>query len=209
MCQGPCASHCWLLPQISTFSSALWWKQAWIICWWRSCHAVLRPEHMNETWSPTKTGQQMMCTPASLLELEPRSLSGLVLRFYNVTDQVLNSKLSPSCSAWLWYKLKPQHAAFIYTTRITRSVVPPTETDTSQKRLLPKSPFFFATSLLVDPSAKSAVPYPAADPSSPQTQGHQGTSGNSCPLLFPTRHTSSFHQARGCKGGDFCNSRSL
>lgn len=103
---------------------------------------MLRPEHMNETWSPTKTGQQMMCTPASLLELEPRSLSGLVLRFYNVTDQVLNSKLSPSCSAWLWYKLKPQHAAFIYTTRITRSVVPPTETDTSQKRLLPKSPFF-------------------------------------------------------------------
>lgn len=171
---------------------------------------MLCPEHMNETSSPAKTGQQMMCTPASLLELELESLSGLVLRFYNVTDQVLNSKLPPPCSAWLWYKLKPQHAALIYTTRITHSVVPPTETDTSQKCLLPKSPFFFfATSLLADPSADSALPYPAADPRSPRTQGHQGTSGNSCPLLFPTRHTSSFHRGRGWKGGDFCNSRGL
>lgn len=53
------------------------------------------PEHMNETSGPAKTGQQMMCAPASLLELESRLSSGLVLRFYNMTDQVLNSKLPP------------------------------------------------------------------------------------------------------------------
>jgi len=50
------------------------------------------------TWmkpSPAKTGQHTMCATAFLLELEPRSPSGLVLRFYNMTDQVLNWKLPP------------------------------------------------------------------------------------------------------------------
>lgn len=53
------------------------------------------PEHMNETSGPAKMGQQMMLAPASFLELKPRSPSGLVLRFYSMTGQVLYSELLP------------------------------------------------------------------------------------------------------------------
>lgn len=122
------ACMCFPLSCLAMFNTALHFGQSYLVVIGLSRIDMFKAHEWNA--GASKDRPQMMSTPAQPPELEPRWPFDSVLRFYNMTD------LS-NLSAWLCYKLKPQSAALIYTTRITYSVVPLTENHTSQKFFLP------------------------------------------------------------------------
>lgn len=162
---------------------------------------------VNETSGPAMTGQHMMLAPASFLELTPRSPSGLVLSFYSVTDQVLNSGFLSLCSAWLWYKVKPGPAVYYHQNNMPSCST--NRENTIQKCFAEVSPFlcllpWSAIRQECSSSPCHNLPAPLCCCSSSR-RGLRGsprhTNQHSCPSFS--------HQSTGRKGGDFCNSRAL
>lgn len=143
----------------------------------------------------------MMLAPASFLELNPRSPSGLILRFYSVIDQVLNSELLSLCSAWLWYRVKPRPAVVI-----TSPVVPPTQ----RTQFRNVSPFFVSTPLVSHRAGVLSITLPQP-PSSPVLLQLQQKRPERVPKAHQAAQLPPFlsHQSSRRKGGDFCNSRAL
>lgn len=207
-CQDPCDTHCWLLAQFDTSSTALQLKWAWIICLWRGCGALMCPQTMNETSGPAKMGQEMMLGPASFLK--PRSPSGLVLRFYSITHHVVNSELP--CALPGFGTRESQNLQFI-TTRITHTVVPPTEECNSETSSLKSSPFFVTTPLASHQAGVPFITLPQPPSSSLLLQLHQKRperviKAHQAVQQPPPTHPPSA-RAQGGKGGRFLQLQSL